>query len=150
MAPDPVCRQHFVDGSYPVRGDEVRKQVVHYSCLRARVDHTVVATTAGWTGQRTARETNNMAYSLSAPAGTADAPDEPILQAYSEARSVGPASIEFLITEQEVLLGTAAVARAQRQNVRRSERPARPRRAERPKRYEFLERALMAREMGRL
>ncbi len=91
-----------------------------------------------------------MAYSLSAPAGTADAPDEPILQAYSEARSVGPASIEFLITEQEVLLGTAAVARAQRQNVRRSERPARPRRAERPKRYDFLERALMAREMGRL
>jgi len=91
-----------------------------------------------------------MAYSLSAATSAADAHDEPIAKPHSAAPSVEAASTEVLITEQEVLFGTAAAARAQRRNVSRSERPSRPRRGECPKRYEFLERALMAREMGRL
>jgi hypothetical protein len=91
-----------------------------------------------------------MAYSLSAPASAADAHDERAPQPYPPAPSVEVASSKVLITEQEVLFGTAAAARAQRPNVSRSERPSRPRRGKSPKRYEFLEHALMAREMGRL
>lgn len=34
-------------GAYPLRGGEVQKEVVHYSCLWVRADHTVLATTAG-------------------------------------------------------------------------------------------------------
>jgi hypothetical protein len=110
----------------------------------------VLAMTAGWTGQRIARETNDMAYSLSAPVGAADTHDEPIAKPHSAAPTVEAASTEVLITEQEVLFGTAAAARAQRRNVSSSEPPSRPRRGDRPKRYAFLESALMAREMGRL
>jgi hypothetical protein len=91
-----------------------------------------------------------MSNSPAAPAGTADVHDEPTPQPYSAAPSVEAASTEVLITEQEVLFGTAAAVRARRWNVSRAERPSRPRRGEAPKRYEFLERALMAREMGRL
>jgi hypothetical protein len=106
---------------------------------------------AGWTGQgHTARETNEMSYSRTASAGTADALYEPILRAPSVAPADEAASAEVLITEQEVLFGTAAAARAQQRNVSHSERASRPRRGDRPKRYEFLERALMARAMGRL
>ena len=92
-----------------------------------------------------------MAYSLSAPASAADAHDEPAAKPRSAAPSVeATTSTEVLITEQEVLFGTVAAARAQQRNVSHSERASRPRRGDRPKRYEFLERALMAREMGRL
>jgi hypothetical protein len=98
----------------------------------------------------TAQETNDMAYSLSAATSAADAHDEPIAKPHSAAPSVEATSTEVLITEQEVLFGTAAAARAQQRNVSHSERASRPRRGECPKRYEFLERALMAREMGRL
>jgi hypothetical protein len=67
-----------------------------------------------------------------------------------------------LITEQEVLFGTAAAVPPRRQNISRrfvasirqmfsvSAPTSRPRRGDYPKRYEFLERALMAREMDRL
>ena len=95
-----------------------------------------------------------MAYSLSAPASAADAHDGPTAKPRSAAPSVEATSTEVLITEQEVLFGTlfgtGAAARAQQRNVSHSKRASRPRRGDRPKRYEFLERALMAREMGRL
>jgi len=67
-----------------------------------------------------------------------------------------------LITEQEVLFGTAVAVSVPRRKVSRriaalmgsmvaiSDRRSRPPRRDYPKRYEFLERAAMAREMGRL
>lgn len=80
-----------------------------------------------------------MTYLLSAPAHP-DAHDERNTQPRSDA----------LNAENEVLFGTAA-ARAQPQNVGRSRSPSQPRRGQqRLKRYECLERALMAREMERL
>jgi hypothetical protein len=91
-----------------------------------------------------------MAYSLSAPVSAADAHDVPTAKPHSAAPTVEAASTEVLITEQEVLFGTRAAARAQGRNVSRSEPPSRPRRGDHPKRYAFLESALMAREMGRL
>jgi hypothetical protein len=87
-----------------------------------------------------------MAYSLSAPASAADAHHGPTAKPRSAAPSVEATSTEVLITEQEVLFGTAAAARAQQRNVSHSKRASRPRRGDRPKRYEFLERALMARD----
>jgi hypothetical protein len=90
-----------------------------------------------------------MSNSPAAPARTADAHDQATVQPYSAAPSVEVGSTEVLITEQEVLFGTAAALRARR-NVSRAERPSRARRGEVPRRYGFLERALMAREMGRL
>lgn len=130
--------------------DEVRKQVVHYACLSCRASHTFLATTAGWTGQRDRTETNEMSNSPVAPARTADAHDQPTPQPYSAAPPVEVGSTEVLITEQEVLFGTAAALRVRRRNVSRAERPSPARRGEVPRRYGFLERALMAREMGRL
>jgi len=104
-----------------------------------------------------------MSYSRTASAGTADAPYEPIVRAPSVAPAYEAASTEVLITEQEVLFGTAAAlpARRRRHTSRRfgasmrrmfavSAHTSRPRSGDYPKRYEFLERALMAREMGRL
>jgi hypothetical protein len=90
-----------------------------------------------------------MAYSPSAPASAAAAHHEPTSQHYSTAPAVEVASTEVLITEQEVFLGTAAAVRGRRK-ISRSERPSRPQRGTSVKRYDFLERALIAREMGRL
>ena len=78
--------------------------------------------------------------------------DEPTAKPDSGAPSVDVASTEVLITEQEVLFGTrggrGAGAVAERQPLRARVTPAA--RGAGPKRYGFLERALMAREMGRL
>jgi hypothetical protein len=95
-------------------------------------------------------ETIDMAYLLSAPVAAVDAHDDPTAQPHSAATLVDEASTEILITEQEVLFWTAVAVRAQRRKGRRAQRMARQRRDDRPARYEFLERALMAREMGRL
>jgi hypothetical protein len=93
---------------------------------------------------------NDMAYSLSTPASAAKAHAEATANPHLAAPPAEAASPEVLITEQEVLFGTAAAARVQWRNVSRPERPSRPSHAERAKRYEFLDRARMAREMGRL
>jgi hypothetical protein len=91
-----------------------------------------------------------MAYLLSAPVAAVDAHDDPTAKPHSVASSVDEASTEVLITEHEVLFWTAVAVRAQRRKVSRPQRTPRQRRGDRPARYEFLERALMAREMGRL
>jgi hypothetical protein len=103
-----------------------------------------------------------MSSSKTVSAGTADASYQPTPQAPSAAPSTEASSAEVLITEQEVLFGTAAAVPARRQSISRrfvasigrvfavSAHTERPRRGDCPKRYEFLERALMAREMDRL
>jgi hypothetical protein len=103
-----------------------------------------------------------MSNSRTVSDGTADTSYEPIPQPVSAAPPSEASSAEVLITEQEVLFGTAAAVPPRRQNIIHrfvaSIRPlfavpaptSRPRRGDYPKRYEFLERALMAREMGRL
>jgi hypothetical protein len=103
-----------------------------------------------------------MSSSRTASAGTADAPYEPILRAPSVAPADEAASAEVLITEQEVLFGTAAALPARRESITRrfvvlmrrmlaaSAHASRPPRRDVPKRYEFLESALMGREMDRL
>jgi len=103
-----------------------------------------------------------MSYSRTASAGTADAPYEPIVRAPSVAPADEAASTEVLITEQEVLFGTAAAVPARPRHISRrfgasirrmfavSAHTSRPKRGDYPKRYEFLERSLMAREMDRL
>lgn len=121
-------------------------QVVHYACLCWRAGHTFLATRAGRTGQRDRTETNEMSNAPAARVSTADAHDQATLQHSSVA--VGPT--EVLITEQEVLFGTAAATRVGRRNVSRAEHPSSARRGDSPRRHGFLERALMAREMGRL
>jgi hypothetical protein len=81
-------------------------------------------------------------------------------------RLLSPAPV--LISEQEVVLGTAVALRAQpiprrrwfeaitvvraamRRSLAPSTREARPVRRDYPKRYEFLENACMARQMDRL
>jgi hypothetical protein len=103
-----------------------------------------------------------MIESRTASASTPDAPYEPILPTPSVAPSDEAASTEVLITEQEVLFSTAAAVPARRDSISRrfvasmrrifavSADASRPKRGDYPKRYEFLERALMAREMDRL
>jgi hypothetical protein len=103
-----------------------------------------------------------MSYSRTASADTADASHEPILRAPSVAPADAAASAEVLITEQEVLFGTAAALPARRESIARrfvalmrrmfavSAHASGPPRRDAPKRYEFLERALMGREMDRL
>jgi hypothetical protein len=91
-----------------------------------------------------------MSNSPAAPPSTADADDQSTLRPYSAAPAVDVDSSEVLITEQEVLFGTVAAARAQRRNLDSAEHPSHARRGVVPKRYAFLERALMAREMDRL
>jgi len=103
-----------------------------------------------------------MFYSRTASADTADASYEPILRAPSVAPADAAASAEVLITEQEVLFGTAAALPARRESIARrfvalmrrmfavSAHASGPPRRDAPKRYEFLERALMGREMDRL
>src|SRR5271156_5354585 len=152
MAGDPACRPHSptIPTSSPAfAGQEVRKRVVDYACLRGHVAHTVLARTAGRPDNETARKRNDMALSPSAPVSRADAPAEPTARPRSAAPSVDVSSTEVLITEQEVLFGTA-VAALVGSMVAISDRRSRPPRRDYPKRYEFLERAAMAREMGRL
>lgn len=103
-----------------------------------------------------------MSTSGTVSAGTADASYQPTPQAPSAAPSIEASSTEVLITEQEVLFSTAAALPARRQNFSRrfvasigrmfavSAHTSRPRQGDYPKRYEFLERSLMAREMDRL
>jgi hypothetical protein len=103
-----------------------------------------------------------MAYSRTASASTADAPYEPIPRSLSVVPPDEAASAEVLITEKEVLLGTAAAVLPRRASISRrfgasvgrifavSAHPSRPQRSNYPKRYEFLERSLMARETDRL
>jgi len=102
-----------------------------------------------------------MSYSRTASAHTADASHEPILRAPSVAPAAA-ASAEVLITAQEVLFGTAAALPARRESITRrfvalmrrmfaaSAHASGPPRRDVPRRYEFLERALMGREMDRL
>ena len=87
-----------------------------------------------------------MSNSPAAPAGTAGAHDQTTLQ---QPGSAAVRSTEVLITEQQVLFGTAAALRGRRSNVSPAERASRARPGV-PKRYGFLEQALMAREMDRL
>ncbi len=103
-----------------------------------------------------------MVKSRTASAGTADAQQVPIPQPTVPAPADDAASAEVLITEQEVLFSTAAAVPARRQSLSRRfvalmrrtfavvAEASRPPRPSVPKRYEFLERALMAREMDRL
>jgi hypothetical protein len=103
-----------------------------------------------------------MMHSRTVSASTADAPQVPIPRTTSPAPPDETASAEVLITEQEVLFSTAAAVPARRESiswrfvalmtrmsaaVAEASRPPRP---SVPKRYEFLERALMGREMDRL
>jgi hypothetical protein len=111
-----------------------------------------------------------MSHSRMASADTADAPYEPILRAPTVAPADKAASTEVLITEQEVLFSTAAALPARRESITRrcvesitrrcvalmrrmfaaSAHASRPPRRDVRKRYEFLESALMGREMDRL
>jgi len=103
-----------------------------------------------------------MTYLGTASPPDADARYEPIPQPPSHAPSVEASSTEVLITEQEVLFSTAAAVLPRREGITRrlaasigrmfavAARPSPPRRRDYPKRYEFLERALMGREMDRL
>jgi len=103
-----------------------------------------------------------MSYSRTASADTADASHEPILRAPSVAPADAAASAEVLITEQEVLFGTAAALPARREGISRrfvalmrrmfaaSAHASGPPRRDVPRRYEFLERAVTGREMDRL
>ncbi len=96
------------------------------------------------------------------PATTADAVDEAVPQPPSAAPSVEVSSTEVLITEQEMVFSTAAAVGVRRENIGRrlaaivrrlfatSTDASRPRRRYYLPRYEFLEHARMAREMGRL
>jgi hypothetical protein len=103
-----------------------------------------------------------MTASKTAPASPAGAPYLPIPRPTSPAPPDQAASTEVLITQQEVLFSTAAAVPARRESaVRRfvaslsriwavSAPESRPRRRDYPRRYEFLERSLMGREMDRL
>jgi len=93
---------------------------------------------------------------------TTDRVNEPIPEPPSAPPLAEVSSTEVLISTQEVLFSTAAAAGVPRQNIgvrlvavmRRvfatSTDASRPRPQYEPKRYQFLEDALMAREMGRL
>jgi hypothetical protein len=94
-----------------------------------------------------------MSYSGTASLRTAAAPYQPIPQPPPAPPSVEASSTGVLITEQEVLFGTAAVVLPKREGITRRfdvSRPSRPRRRDYPRRYQFLERSLMGREMDRL
>ena len=103
-----------------------------------------------------------MSNSTMSSADRADASTQPTARASSVVPPDEAASAEVLITEQEVLLSTAAAVRPRRESISSrfvasvgrifpvSVRTSHPRRGDYPKRYEFLERSLMAREMDRL
>jgi hypothetical protein len=108
------------------------------------------------------KETIEMITSQTTPAGTADAPYVPKPQPTSPAPADENASAEVLITEQEVLFGTAAAVTPRRESIGHrfvaslkramavTPDASRPKRGDYPRRYQFLERSLMAREMDRL
>jgi hypothetical protein len=90
---------------------------------------------------------------------TPQAIEDPVSQTQSVAPSDEVSSPELLITEQEVLFGTAAAVPLQRGKIVRrlvavlfaiSAAASRPRARYYPTRGDYLERALMAREMDRL
>jgi hypothetical protein len=88
-----------------------------------------------------------------------EAIEDPVPQTQSVAPSDEVSSPELLITEQEVVFGTAAAVPLQRGKIGRrlvamlfamSAAASRPRARHYPRRADYLERALMAREMDRL
>jgi hypothetical protein len=83
-----------------------------------------------------------MSYSRTASAGAVDDSYEHTL----DAPPAGAAPDKVLITEQQVLFGSAPALSARRPHIGRRFGASRGH----PKRYEFLERSLMAREMDRL
>jgi hypothetical protein len=103
-----------------------------------------------------------MTTSTATPAGTADVPYVPTPRPTSPAPPDQAASTEVLIIEQEVLLSTAAAVPARRESVLHrfvasvgriwavSAPESRPQRRDYLRRYEFLERSRMGREMDRL
>jgi hypothetical protein len=104
-----------------------------------------------------------MSDSATAPTTTPDVVEDRPPQTHTQVSSVELPSTEVLITEAEVLFGTAAAAPLQRESVSRrfvavlhrmfaistDVSPARPRPST-PQRAYYLERARMAREMERL
>jgi len=102
-----------------------------------------------------------MSTSRRVSASTAGTPHQPTPQAPSAGPSNEASSTEVLITEQEVLGGTAAAVRARCQSISRrfvgsigrifavSARTSSRRRGEYPRRYEFFEPTLMARGADR-
>jgi hypothetical protein len=128
------------------------------------VDRTVVAPTTDSPGHRgnTAKKVNEMLVSPTGLPSTLDPVNEPMPQPPSAAPSVEVSSTEVLITSQQVAFSTAAAVGIRRENIgvrlvasmRRmfatSTDASHPRPRYEPKRYEFLENALMAREMERL
>jgi hypothetical protein len=103
-----------------------------------------------------------MSTSTTASTDRADASYQRIARSLSVVPPDEAASAEVLITEKEVLFGTAAALPAPRRHAGRrfgasvgrifavSAHTSRPKRRNYPKRYEFLERSLMARETDRL
>jgi hypothetical protein len=107
-----------------------------------------------------------MSLSPTEPSSTVDRVDEPMPQPSSAAPSAVPSaeasSTEVLITTQEVLFGTATAVGVGRESIgdrfvaimRRmfatSTDGSRPQPDDEPRRYEYLERARMGREMERL
>jgi hypothetical protein len=104
-----------------------------------------------------------MSDSATAPTTTPDVVEDAPPQTHTQVSSVELPSTEVLITEAEVLFGTAATASLQRESASRrfvavlhrmfaistDASPARPRPSTRQRAY-YLERARMAREMERL
>jgi hypothetical protein len=130
--------------------------------LRVLADHTLLCSNDRMDRSGHRKETNEMPKSTTASADTADASYQPIARASSVVPADEAASTEVLITEKEVLLSTAAAVLPRRESISRrfvasvgrifavSARTSRPQRSDYPKRYEFLERSLMAPEMDRL
>src|ERR1700757_2554223 len=95
-------------------------------------------------------------------ARTTDPVNEPMPQSPAAAHSTEVSSTEVLIATQQVVFSTAAAAGIRRENMGRrllatmrrifatSTDASRPRSRYVPRRYGFLERSLMAREMERL
>jgi hypothetical protein len=135
-------------------------EVVNYACHGVIVDLTVVSPTTGSSGQRDhiGKEIDEMLGSATGLAGTTD----PVHERISQPPSVEVSSTEVLISTQEVVFSTAAALGTRRGSIggrfvaimRRmlttSTDDSGPRRRDYPNRYEFLENALMAREMERL
>jgi hypothetical protein len=145
-----------------------QKRVVDYASQAVVVVLTVISPTAHWpaNGRHAAQEANEMSVPTTGISPTVDPNDEPMPQPSSAAPSAAAppeaTSTEVLITTQEVLFGTAAATGVRRESIgdrfvavmrRLFATPtdvSRPRPHDEPKRYEYLERALMGREMERL
>ena len=127
------------------------------------VDRTVVAPKANSPGPGIPpKEANEMFHSSTGLASTTHPVDQDLHKTPPAAPSVEVPSTEVLITTPHVAFSTAAAVGIRRENIgarlvatmRRvfasSTDASRPRPKYEPKRYQFLENALMAREMGRL